>query len=282
LDIFQPVRQLWRETYRLNAAEHSSGLYTDRYAGYVVRFKQFYGLARRRGWAGGFLSGAWDRGDSAIARRDYPAAGLRASWALEQLEGLSTEVAVDLCITGRLVFSPLDDAVRTPVTLADVPVEIFSEAMRDLDLLVSVTTVANDPIWLEKVRGDLAMAGYWERVAGAGLDQLRMHRHEVLTSFYGGQARGDRIELTPRDLIVRGSLATYRIDLATANVRMEPAGKWLSFDTRLTADDTWQQQILGLPAMDDDEILQRILIRAAILADDDKVASRKLLKQIRG
>jgi hypothetical protein len=99
--------------------------------------------------------------------------------------------------------------------------------------------------------------------------------------FYAGQdAR--RFELTERDLIIHGSLASYRIDLATANVRMDPAGKWLSFDTRLTPEDMYRQQILGLPAIDDDEILQRILVRAAILADDDQLASRKLLKQIRG
>ena len=41
-------------------------------------------------------------------------------------------------------------------------------------------------------------------------------------------------------------------------------------------------QLSGLPAVDDDEILQRILIRAAILADDEQLASRKILRQIRG
>ena len=154
--------------------------------------------------------------------------------------------------------------------------------MRDLDLLVSVSTVANDPIWLENstTYGD-DLRGYWDRVAHDGLDQLRAHRREVLAPFYAGQdAR--RFGLTERDLIIRGSLASYRIDLATANVRMDPAGKWLSFDTRLTPEDLYRQQILGLPAIDDDEILQRILVRAAILADDDQLASRKLLKQIRG
>ena len=45
----------------------------------------------------------------------------------------------------------------------------------------------------------------------------------------------------------------------------------------MSRDDGW-----GLPAIDDDEILQRILVRAAILADDEQLASRKLLKQIRG
>ena len=168
-----------------------------------------------------------------------------------------------------------------PIPLADVPPHVFSEALRDLDLLVSVTTVANDPIWLEKVAGHDELRGYWELVARDGLGELRIRRREVLAPFYAG-LDPRRFELTERELIVYGSLASYRIDLATGNARMEPAGKWLSFDTRLSPEDLYRQHVLGLPAIDDDEILQRILIRAAILADDEQLASRKLLKQIRG
>ena len=281
LGLVQPIRQLWRETYRLSENEQGAGLFCDRYSGHILRFRQFYGLARRRGWGGGFLSGAWDGGDCAVARRDYPAAGLRASWSVSRLDTLGHEVAVDLCTTGQLVFSPLDDAVRTPIPLADVPPQVFSEALRDLGLVVSVATVANEPAWLEKVTGHDVLRGYWERVARDGLGGLRARRQEVLAPFYAGQDPR-RFELTDRELIVHGSLASYRIDLATANVRMEPAGKWLSFDIRLSPEDLYRQYVLGLPAIDDDEILQRILIRAAILADDEQLASRKLLKQIRG
>jgi hypothetical protein len=280
--IVQPLRHLWRETYMLSAAERETGLYTDRYAGHVLRFGQCYGLARRRGWTGGFLSGAWDGGDSAVARRDYPSAGLRASWAIAMLDDLSHEVAVDLCVTERVTFSALDDTVRAPILLADIPAEVFSEAMRDLDLVVSVSTIANDPVWLENYAGQPVLDQYWERVAAGGLDQLLARRHEILAPFCTPEAAGDRYQLTDRHLIITGSLATYRIDLATANVRMEPAGRWLSFDTRLSTDKAYQHEILGLPGVDDDEILQRILIRAAILADDEQLASRKLLKQIRG
>jgi len=274
--IIQPVRQLWRETYRLTNAERQAGLASDRYAGHILRFQQAYGLARRRGWAGGFSSGAWDGGDSAAARKAYPAAGVRASWAIADLDGLSTEVAVDLFLTERVSFFPLDDKVGVPVPLADLPPEVFSEAMRDLDLIVSVTTVANDPIWLEEYRGRPGLDQYWEAVTRNGLDQLRAHLHQILTASCA--TRGDRFELTSTDLIVKGSFATYRIDLATANVRLDRAGRWLSFDTRLTRKEAVQYEILRLPALDDDEILQRILI----LADDDQLASRKLLKQIRG
>jgi Domain of unknown function (DUF4132) len=282
LSITQPLRQLWREIYELTAEERATGLWSGRYAGHVLRFNQCYGLARRRGWSGGFLSGAWDGGDSAIARRDYSSAGLRASWAIAQLDQLSTEVAVDLCMTENVSFSPLGDSVRAPVPLADVPPEIFSEAMRDLDLVVSVTTVANDPIWLEEYCGHPGLDTYWERISAGGLDQLRVNRREVLTPFFEGEAVSRPYRLTDRELIVTGSLATYRIDLATANVQLQPTGKWLSFDTRLGPFDGLDLGVPGLPALDDDEILQRVLVRAAILADDERLASRKLLRQIRG
>ncbi len=279
--VTQPVRQLWRETYTPDVGERDC-LYTERYAGHVLRFGQAYGLARRRGWVGGFLSGAWDGGDTANARRDYPAAGLRASWAIAQLDEVGHDIAVDLCLTERVWFSPLGDADMAPIPLTEVPAEVFSEAMRDLDLVVSVTTVANDPLWLENYRGWPAIDRYWDRVTRGGLDQLRVNRRDVLASFCDGPQTSHCYQLTDSELVVTGSLAIYRIDLATANVRMEPAGKWLSFDTRAAPDQKYNHEILGLPAIDDDEILQRILVRAAILADDEQLASRKLLKQIRG
>jgi hypothetical protein len=162
------------------------------------------------------------------------------------------------------------------------PPRCFSEAMRDLDLVVSVATVANDPQWVENYRGWPAIDQYWEHVTRSGVDQLRAGRRDILDTFYGGLEASRRYRLTDRELIVTGSLATYRIDLATANVRMDPAGKWLSFDTKLPPGKAYNHDILGLPALDDDEILQRILVRAAILADDEQLASRKLLRQIRG
>jgi hypothetical protein len=207
----------------------------------------------------------------------YPAAGLRASWAIAQLDEVSHEIAVDLCLTERVWFSPLGDVIMAPIPLADVPAEVFSEAMRDLDLVVSVTTVANDPAWLENYRGWPAIDQYWERIARGGLDQLRANRRDILASCCDGPQASQRYQLTDRELVGNGSLATYRIDLATANVRTDPAGKWLSFDTRAAHGKAHHH----LPAVDDDEILQRILVRAAILADDEQLASRKLLKQIR-
>jgi hypothetical protein len=55
--------------------------------------------------------------------------------------------------------------------------------------------------------------------------------------------------------------------------------KWLSFDSKQPATSA-TTSCPGSP-VDDDEILHRIMIRAAILASDETLASRKLLRQIR-
>jgi len=278
--IRQPVRQLWRETYRPSQAAGDRELYSGRYDGHILRSRQLFGLTRRRGWHGGFLSGAYDGGGTAIARRDYPAAGLRVSWWLETLEP-DRDRHTELCLTGRLIFTASGDAAMAPIPLADVPAELFSEAMRDLDLFVSVATVAGDPTWLQDPQAAPVLAGYWDRAGRGGLDRLRASRRQALAPMYATPGPGDRFQLTERDLVIHGSLATYHIDLATAGVRMEPAGKWLSFDTKLTAPAGTTDLFPWIPLTDDHEILSRITLRATTLANDEQLASRALLRQIR-
>jgi hypothetical protein len=279
--IRQPVRQLWRETYRPSPAAGDRELYSGRYDGHILRSRQLFGLTRRRGWHGGFLSDAYDGGGTATARRDYPAAGLRVSWWLETLEPDRPGPHIELCRSGRLIFTATGDAAMTPIPLADVPPELFSEAMRDLDLFVSVTTVADDPAWPQGWQAPAFLAGYWDRAGRSGLDQLRASRRQALAPIYATPGPGDRFHLTERDLVVHGSLATYHIDLATASVRMEPAGKWLSFDTRQAAPASATDLFPWMPVTDDHEVLSRITLRATILANDDQLASRQLLRQIR-
>jgi hypothetical protein len=280
--LVQPFRQLWREMYRPDTVELEAELYSDRYAGHILRFKQFYALVRQRAWRGGFLSGAWDGGQSAEVQRDFPSAGLGVTWSVAQIDDLTTEVDIDLCATDRVVFHPSGETNPAPVAISDVPTVVFSEAMRDMDLFVSVATVANDPVWIEKFSGERRLADYWEQAAHGGMDALIANRREMLTLLYGSTSPGDQFELLDRALIVRGSLATYRIDLATGNVLLESTGKWLSFDTPRPKDDEDRRLARWLPIFDDDEILLRIMVRSGILAEDERLAGRKLLKQIRG
>ena len=78
----------------------------------------------------------------------------------------------DLCLTGQVVFCPAGDLERTPIPVPDVPPEVFSEAMRDLDLFVTVTTVANDWAWLSGYCAQPVLAQYRECARHGGFSQL--------------------------------------------------------------------------------------------------------------
>jgi len=180
LDLVQPFRQVWRETYVPNTAERSMELYSSHYAGHILRFRQFYALARERGWWGGFLSGAWDGGQSGIANRDFRVAGIRASWQLAMLDFDDHRIEIELGVTDRLIFAQIGENEQAPLALSDVPSVVFSEAMRDLDLFTSVCTVANDPFWIEKFAFEPRLGEYWEALAhGEHLDAVH-HRRELL------------------------------------------------------------------------------------------------------
>ncbi|MBC3627366.1 hypothetical protein, partial [Klebsiella sp. Kpp] len=50
---------------------------------------------------------------------------------------------------------------NTPMNLIDVPVRVFSEVMRDVDLFVGVASVGNDPNWQDN--GGLPQyRDYWQ------------------------------------------------------------------------------------------------------------------------
>jgi hypothetical protein len=279
LGLVQPFRQVWRETYRPDEVELGTGLYSSRFAAHIVRFHQFYGLARERGWWGGFLSGSWDGGQAAVAQRDFGAAGIQAQWTIGMFDQGDTRHVVDLAVTDRLSFVPLGEKDPAPIPIAEVPAVVFSEAMRDLDLFASVSTVANDPFWLEKLyAGSRPVQEYWEAMASGGFAEAVSHRREALGALLGDLPDADRFELGQRELVVRGTFRTYHVDLATANVRMDPPGRWLAFDAKIGA----RAPTSGiLPIVDDDVILGRVLARAALLARDDKITNPSLREQLR-
>lgn len=279
--LIQPFRQVWRETYRPDEVERATGLYSSRYAGHVVRLPQVYALARQRHWWGGFVSNAWDGGQASRACRDFQASGVRARWSLGAYEPDSLHLSVDLAVTDRLDFVPLGEKDPAPLPLTEVPPVIFSEAIRDLDLLTTVSTVANDPFWLERFHpGDRQLHDYWETIAAGGFPETVAHRRDAIEAVLHTLPRADRLELADRQLIVRGTLRTYYVDLATANVRIQPGGRWLSFSPTSGTRSGAGTDLGAFAAIDDDVILGRILDRVQVLVADDRIANPALRKQL--
>lgn len=132
----QPFEQASRAAYRLTLAERESSTHTGRFAARILRYQEAFALVRERGWVTNYLD-ACDGGLDGLALHDFPDAGLTAVLEHQAIGCQAGDLQVELCRTGRVFFCRSGDRSLTPVRLAKVPELVFSEAMRDVDILVT-------------------------------------------------------------------------------------------------------------------------------------------------
>jgi len=89
-EIVQPFKQGYRETYVVAPAEEETGIYSNRFAGHVLRYPQVYALQKDRGWSGNAL-GPWDGGFDAGLRLELVDAGVVAEFWIEAVEDRDPE-----------------------------------------------------------------------------------------------------------------------------------------------------------------------------------------------
>lgn len=156
----QPLRQVYREYY-LPGPEQAGSLDYAGFEGYQLAATPLIGLARREGWALG--------GDGLVRRFGALRVAFGVDARLYPGCGGSTQSA-------RMVFTRAGE--RAALALRDVPVRIFSEACRAVDLLVGTTAVALDNgDTHERVSriGELADLAHQ-----AGVDAMRRHALETV------------------------------------------------------------------------------------------------------
>jgi hypothetical protein len=138
----QAIRQVDRETFR--PRDRDRGLAVDRrFAGHVVEHGRLRAILRQRGWAAPFV-GSWDQGDEATAWRTFDD-GIRAELRYQAVERLATGERHGLVrlVAVRFVHAPATAPAApatdaTPVGLSELAPRIFSEALRDVSLVVAV------------------------------------------------------------------------------------------------------------------------------------------------
>lgn len=276
--LVQPVRQAFREVYVLTPAEAETRDYSNRFAGHIFRQEQARALMKGRSWAPVPLA-AWDDGIyHGVARRQYPHAGgqavLRAEFFFDPADeqDFTHQGMYRYCASDQVRF--FDAGTGDPVPLAEVPPLTFSEAMRDVDLFIGVTSIGADPEWLDRGEGR-RFEHYWHRWSFGDLTTTAQVRHEVLAGLLPMLAIAGRCELTGRFLKVRGDLRTYKIHLGSGNILMTPNDQYLCI---VAARDARASKVF-LP-FDDDPLLSLILSKAFLLADDASITDPAITRQI--
>lgn len=239
----QPFKQVFRELYLLTEAEQQEGGHKSaRYTGHQVQPKQSRALLGRRGWVSNPEEGE--------IRRTFHADGLTAWLVLD--EGISTPAEVEGLTIGCVGFSRRGDWNALP--LSEVPPRLFSEVMRDIDLVVSVAHVGGvDP---EATQSTVEMRAV---LLQETLDLLRI----------------TNVHLKDRYAFVDGKLGSYTIHLGSAVVHRQPGGHLC-----IVPVPSQHRGRLFLPFADNDPRTAEVVSKVLLLAKDDEIKDPTILEQI--
>ena len=240
--LVQPFKQIFRELYVVSEDEKESGSTSKRYEGHQIQVKKSLALLKGRGW-----------------RVDY-------DWGLHKVFHKEGYVVYLQAMADW--FSPSDIEAPTledidfeslksgkSINLVDVDKVIFSEVMRDVDLVVSVAHIGGiDP---EASHSTLEMRA-------------------VLAKESAKLFKLENVEVKKRHIVIDGKLASYSIHLGSGLVSKD--GLALS----IISVHSQHRGRVFLPFIDDDPKTAEIISKMKLLAEDDKIQDPTVLNQILG
>ncbi|MFD0691652.1 DUF4132 domain-containing protein [Actinomadura fibrosa] len=287
----QAFRQAFREVYVPTAAERGAAAPSRRFAGRTADRERLLALFEERGWhspppstpthAHGTPGGGLLQGEM---RRVFAGGVWRACFEYAARGGDRQVTA------GAVRFQRRDGRWWRDVPPADVPPLVFSEAMRDVDL---VTDAASEEAHSEPSGGPErpgpgglsggaerpglgGLSGGEERPGPGALSASAEVRRDALALVLPRTRIADRCVVEDRFLRVRGDHRVYWIHLGTGAVLMESGGVL----AHTVPARRFGRAGLFLPF--EDERLTLILSTAFLLAADRRITDAAVLRQIRG
>lgn len=296
----QPFKQAHREIYLLTDAERRTETYSNRYAAHILKQHQFNALCAARGWRNKLRMMVDD--SYPPASKELPEWGLRAEFWIEgagdtYYQDTNESGAYLRLVTDQVRFYAIDAlqnyahaggvggygmwgygmAANLPLALEQIPLLVFSEIMRDVDLFVGVTSIGNDPNWADG-GPEARYHAYWHTYAFGELSGSAQTRHAVLETLLPRLKIAARCTLSDRFLIVRGDLRTYKIHLGSGNILMEPNEQYLCIVPGQGVAEAGGT--LFLP-FEGDRMFAIILSKAFLLVDDTKISDPTIMRQIK-
>jgi hypothetical protein len=237
----QPFKQVFRELYPITDAERGTER-SRRYAGHQVNPRQALALLGGRGWVAKPEEGVG---------RTFHAEGLTARLGFQ--EAFYTPADIEGLTLEELVFTPKGEWTLLP--LDTVPPRVFSEAMRDLDLAVSV-----------------AHRGGVDPEATASTVEMRAALVRETCELLGI----GNVEMQKRHVLIEGSLGRYSVHLGSASAMLLPGTAM-----PIVAVHSQHRGRLFLPFADDDPRTAEVLSKVLLLARDKEIRDPSILDWIR-
>jgi hypothetical protein len=236
----QPFKQVFRELYVVTAQEKKDGTVSLRYAGQQVNPSQATALFGSRNWS-------TQEGVS----KTFFNAGLTASVSFR--DGRFTPLEVEGWTFEGVEFRRRGE--WKPMPLTEVPPLIFSEVMRDLDLVVSV-----------------AHRGGVDPEASASTVEMRTSLLRETCSLL----KIDNYRVKGSHALIDGHLGNYTVHLGSAVVHRMPGGSLCIVPVHAQ-----HRGRLFLPFADDDPRTAEVLSKVILLARDNEIQDPNILDQLR-
>ncbi|WP_200892473.1 DUF5724 domain-containing protein [Aliterella atlantica] len=237
----QPFKQVFRELYVLTTTERSDRTVSHRYAGHQVNPRQALALLGQRGWVSHPEEGV---------RRTFHEADISV-W-LTFVNGYFSPTEVEGLTLEGLVFTRRGEWKH--IELFQVPPLIFSEVMRDLDLVVSV-----------------AHQGGVDPEATASTVEMRSSLIRETCRLL--QITNVKIESS--HALIEGHLGTYSVHLGSAVVHRQPGGSLCIVPIH-----SQHRGRIFLPFADNDPKTAEVVSKVLLLARDRDIKDPTILEQI--
>lgn len=272
-NIVQPFKQVYRETYFVTPAEVEEIDRSHRFSGHLIPNQMMYALAKGRGWTGTMGLSGFDGAGQGI--REFPTWGVTAAIEQEWAGNDDFSTIAEVSFTCR-------DANGLPrrTRIDEVPKIPFSEAMRDIDLVVAVASIGTDQQWLDWDARREAGTERWSDLrdayasVAAAASAVRGRMIEELVPRMG---LADRVVVEGHFVHVKGKLGQYRIHLGSANIHMEPSGRYLCIVPARSK----THEPVYLPFEDPDVKSAEVVSKILLLARDDQITDPVITAQLR-
>jgi hypothetical protein len=272
--ITQPFRQVFREIYILSEEERKCIDHSNRFAAHILKQHQLAALCRAFGWKYQLI-GQFD--SYFCPRLEIPQHNMMVELEMQtpDPEGTASYGGILLYVFTDKVYFLYQNGQRIP--LERIPGKIFSEAMRSVDLLVSVSSIGRDPNW--GMEGDsLIYKDYWTSCGSLDLLPSEETRAVILEWMIPQLEITDRCRVQGNYLHVRGDLRNYKIHIGCGRVMLEPENRHLLIEP----DSKTLKRIcdhLYIP-IEGDSHLYLIIAKAFLLSKDKDIDDPNILSQI--